>query len=307
MTFEAFITTFFISLRHGSIVALATLGIVLIYRTSKATNFAQGMIGTFNAYVAGYLMIHHGASIWVATLVALITAFITGVIIDKLFIRPASKSSAVGKQIMTLGIILILVGIMNMNFGLIGRVTNTNNRVTRFIPTTQTVSIFGQNIPWDTVFVTVLAMVLMGAIFWFIQKTRWGLGVRVTASNEPVARLMGVPTRTITMLSWSVAAMLGTIAGIALASTQGGITVGLLIGVQISAFFAAVLGGFQTFHGPVIMAYVLGFTLRMSRYIMMTVFAQSSVLADALIYTLVLVVLYFMPYGIFGKAPVRKV
>src|SRR6056297_1591533 len=96
----------FNSLETGSVYALAALGIVLIFRTSKTTNFAQGMIGTFNAYIAAYVMLSSGWSIWLVALVAMATAFLTGIIIDTFIIRPASKVSPISKQIITLGIIM---------------------------------------------------------------------------------------------------------------------------------------------------------------------------------------------------------
>ncbi len=296
----------FNSLRFGSIVALATLGIVLIFRTSKATNFAQGSIGTFNAYIAAYFSMTIGLSIWLSMIIAMGTAFLTGVIIDKLLIRPASKASAVSKQILTLGIIMILLGIMNSTVGILNDVfPPVTIRPEPFFPATERISILGAGIEINTIFIFALTMVLMVLVFLFIQKTKWGLATRATASNEPIARLMGVPTKTITMFSWAVAAMLGTIAGIALAPRTG-MNPSLLVGVQISAFFAAVFGGFGTFFGPVIAAYVLGFLISSGGY----VFSQlgtRSIFAEIIIYTLVLVILYFKPYGLFGKPPVRKV
>ncbi len=102
----------FNSIQTGSVYALAALGIVLIFRTSKTTNFAQGIIGTFNAYVAASLFLNQGVSIWVAALAALVTAFLTGVIIDRLIMRSARKATGMTKPILTLGIIMVLVGLI---------------------------------------------------------------------------------------------------------------------------------------------------------------------------------------------------
>ncbi len=308
MDISTIIQILFNSLRTGSIVALAGLGIVLIYRTSKATNFAQGSIGTINAFVAGYIAHATGLSIWTSTLIALGTAFLTGVIIDKLFIRPAGRTaSPVNKQILTLGIILILTGIMNMNIGILGDLF-TPRYPEQFISSSERVMILGRNIQWNTIFIVALSIFLLSAIFLFIQKTRWGLAIRVTASNETAARLMGVPTKTVTMIAWAVAAMLGTIAGIALAPrAPAGLNPGLLIGTQVSAFFAAVFGGFQSFFGPVFAAYIIGFLLSAGRYGMSSYFGQPSIIADLIIYLVILIILYFKPFGIFGKAPERKV
>ena len=298
------IQVLFNSLRLGSIVALATLGIVLIFRTSRATNFAQGTIGTFNAFIAAYFSIRVGLSVWTSMLIALVTAFIMGVVIDKLFIRPAAKANPVSKQILTLGIILILVGIMNSSIGFLNTVfPSVTVRPQPFFTTEM--QILGARVGHNTLFIFGLTIFLMAVIFFVIQKTRWGLATRATASNEPIARLMGVPTKTITMFSWAIAAMLAAIAGISLAPGPG-IDVNLLLGVQISAFFAAVFGGFSTFFGPVVAAYLLGFAISLGAFVFSTM-GGSAVFAEILVYTLVLVILYFKPFGLFGKPPVRKV
>ncbi len=291
------------SLRLGSIVALATLGIVLIFRTSKATNFAQGTIGTFNAYIAAYFSMNVGLSVWTSMLIAVVTAFITGVIIDKLFIRPAAKANPVSKQILTLGIILILVGIMNSSIGILNDVfPSVTIKPEPFF--TAEYSVFGARVGLNTLFIFGLTLFLMAIIFYIIQNTKWGLATRATASNEPIARLMGVPTKTITMFSWAIAAVLAAIAGIALAPRPG-IDVNLLLGVQISAFFAAVFGGFNTFFGPVIAAFLLGFAISLGAFLFSQM-RMSAIFSEIIIYTLVLVILYFKPFGLFGKQPVRK-
>ncbi len=296
----------FNSLRLGSIVALATLGIVLIFRTSKATNFAQGSIGTVNAYIAAYFSMTVGLSIWVSMLIAMGTAFLTGVVIDKLFIRPAAKANPVSKQILTLGIIMILVGVMNSTIGILNDIfPSVTIRPEPFFPASRRINILGAGIELNTIFIFTLTTILMGVVYFFIQKTKWGLATRATASNEPIARLMGVPTKTITMFSWAFAAMLGTIAGIALAPRTG-MNPNLLLTVQISAFFAAVFGGFTTFFGPVFAAYLLGFFISFGGYIFSQM-GSRSIFAEIVVYTLVLVILYFKPYGLFGKPPVRKV
>jgi len=113
-----FVQLFINSMETGSIYALAALGIVLIFRTSRTTNFAQGMIGTLNAYVAATLFMRFGWNIWLVTIVAVLTAFITGILIDTIIIRPAAKASAVSKQIITLGLIMVILGILPFIFGI---------------------------------------------------------------------------------------------------------------------------------------------------------------------------------------------
>lgn len=292
-----FLYLFFRSLETGSFYALAALGIVLIFRTSSTTNFAQGSIGTLNAYVAASLLIKwEWTNIWAVALIAMVTAFVTGIVIDTLIIRPASKVSAVSKQIITLGLIMVIIGLIPMIFGV------DPLRMPRFIPINPDtlIKIGGTVLTHNTIFVILLSVSLMGFLFWFLKYTKWGLAVRVTASNEVTSRLMGIPTKRVTMASWATAAALGTLAALIIAP-QASVNVIMMSDVQVNAFFACVLGGFGTFHGPVIGAYIIAFSKNNAQYYI------SDVWGNVIIYMMILVFLFFKPFGLFGKKPVSKV
>lgn len=291
-----FLELLFRSLETGSVYALATIGIVLIFKTSKTTNFAQGVIGTFHAFVAATLVIRYGYSIWVALPIALTTAFLMGVLIDLVVIRPAKKVSPVAKQIITLGLIMIILGLIPILFG----VDPLN--LPRFIPRTAatTLTLFGATITYNLLLVNAISIALLAFVFWFLMKTRWGLAIRVTASNESMSRLMGIPTKTITMGSWAVAAMFATLAAIIIAPNAS-VNSLMMTDVQVSAFFAAVLGGFTSFIGPVFGAYIIALARTLSIYYI------SSEWGNVIVYFIVLVFLFVKPNGFLGKKPIKKV
>lgn len=291
---ETVLQIFFNSMESGSVYALAALGIVLIFRTSRTTNFAQGTIGTFNAYIAASIFLANGYSIWVVTLIALVTAFITGILIDTFIIRPASKVSPISKQIITLGIIMVLVGILPTIFGI------ASYQLPRFFDASSQFDILGATLFYNSIFVIVVSLTVMGMLFFFIQKTKWGLATRVTALDETTSKLMGVPTNRVTMIAWATAAMLGTLAAVFVAPRTG-VGPNMLLTVQISAFFAGTLGGFSTFYGPVIGAYIIAFARNF------TTMYISDIWGNVIVYTVILLFLYLKPYGLFGKKPTKKV
>jgi branched-chain amino acid transport system permease protein len=293
---SVFLNLVFRSLETGSVYALASLGIILIYRTSKTTNFAQGSIGTLNAFVAATLLMKWDWSIWAVVPVAMVTAVITGFIIDTIFIRPASKVGSVGKQIITLGLIIVILGCIPWLFGV------EPIPLPQFIPFSEetSIDILGATIGYNAFFTIGVSVVLMGGLFLFIQFTEWGLAIRVTASNEITSRLMGVPTKNVTMMSWATAAVLGTLAAIIVAP-QTQVDINMMASIQVSAFFACVLGGFQTFYGPVLGAYIIAFANNMTAYYV------TSTWNTVLVYVTILVFLFFKPVGLVGKKLVRKV
>jgi branched-chain amino acid transport system permease protein len=143
----------------------------------------------------------------------------------------------------------------------------------------------------------------MGAAFLFIQFTDWGLAIRVTASNEITSRLMGVPTKKVTMLSWATAATFGTLAAIIIAPTTQ-VDINMMSTVQVNAFFACVLGGFQTFYGPVIGAYIIALSKNMTAYYLPDKWQTWN---TVVVYVIILIFLFIRPVGLVGKKLTRKV
>ena len=281
------------SLESGSVYALAALGIIVIYRTSNITNFAQGVVGMFNTYVVTFLVIKAGFPLWMAILGGVGTAILMGFTIDFLVIRHTKKVSPVAKQIITLGLIMVILGLAPLFFGVdplnLPRLFNEGN-----------LTLLGANISFNGLFNIVFGFSLMFILFYILQNTKVGLAVRTTASNEYTARLMGVPTKTVTLGAWALAGVLGVLSGVMIAPTTS-VNLNLMDVVQVNALIACVLGGFQTFYGPILGAYIIG----VSRNLL--IYYVSSVWGGQILYVLILVFLIFRPYGLIGKKVVKKV
>lgn len=290
---STFIQLFFSSIETGSVYALASLGIIIIFRTSRMTNFAQGSLGMLSAFAATYAFMHLGVNVWIAALIGMLFAFVLGIIIDLTIMRHAKNVSPVSKQIITFGLIMLLLGVAPMVFG------STPLNFPKFIQN-GAISLGEATITYNAMFNITVGLVIMVGLFYFLQKTKWGLAVRVTASNETTAQLMGVPTHLVTMGAWAIAASLGGLSAIMLAP---GITVNVTMmeNVQINALIACVLGGFQTFYGPVIGAYIIGLSKVLLSYYV------SSTWGDAILYILILVFIVFRPNGLIGKKFRKKV
>lgn len=285
------------SLEYGSIYAFAAFGIVLIYRTSFTTNFAQGVIGMFNTFVVAKVMADFGLNIWLSTIVGVLAAVVMGFVIDIVIMRNAKKVNVVGKQIITMGILLIILGIAPMVFGVYPYV------LPRFIPQGHA-EIFGATISYNALFNIILTVVVMLLMLYVLLKTKAGLAIRATASNEQTARLMGIPTKTVTMFSWAIAAAMSVLAGV-MAAPFGTVNIGFMNDVQISAFMAVVLGGFSTFHGPVIAAFIISVSTNLLQVYLPS--GIGTVWGKPLVYLFILIFLIFKPMGLFGKKTVKKV
>ena len=161
-------------------------------------------------------------------------------------------------------------------------------------------SVGGANLSYNSLLNIVLGLGLTIGLFLLLQKTKLGLAIRTTASSEKTARLMGVPTKWVTLFAWALALVLGTLSGAMIAPSTS-VTVNLMDSVQVNAFIACVLGGFQTFYGPVIGAYIIAIATNLLSYYV------SSVWGTQILYILVIIFIVFKPVGLIGKKTVKKV
>ncbi|MGD9964370.1 MAG: branched-chain amino acid ABC transporter permease [Candidatus Izemoplasmatales bacterium] len=309
------------SILQAAPLALATFAIVLIFRTSFTTNFAQGMIGTLAAYITTYILMpvpdiqgNLPAPTFLAYLLAIlagiVVSFIFSMLIDVLVFRNAKFISPIGKQIVTMGVVLILSGLIPFLFGIPDRSLPRigGNLSNTFIDdlllgVVNSLDNIGIRIKYHMLLGFFIAFVILAIIFIMLKYTKWGLGVRATASNEKVASMMGINTRFITALSWAIAGGLGALAAILISSnkgTFGNVTIYFMIAIQVQAFFAAILGGFSTFHGPVI-GIVL---LTILNNLFSTYFNPWG---NTVLYLFIMFVVLLKPLGLFGKKIAKKV
>ena len=111
---------------------------------------------------------------------------------------------------------------------------------------------------------------------------------------------MGVPTSLVTMGAWAIAAALGTLAALMLAPAIT-VNVSMMDNVQTNALIACVLGGFQTFYGPVLGAYIIGLFRNVLIYYV------SSTWGEPILFTLILLFIVIRPNGVIGKKIIKKV
>lgn len=283
------------SIEYGSFYALSALSIILVYKTSYTTNFAQATLGMFNTYLVATMIYKFGWSLYAALPIGILSAIVIGILIDVIIIRRAKDASPVSKQIITLGLISVFLGIAPLIFG----VYNLN--MPKFIEKGK-LSVLGASISYNAVFNIVLGMAVMIGMFTIIQRTKLGLAIRTTASNPVTARLMGVPTKTITMFAWSAAGVLSLLSGV-MTAPYSSVSLTFMNDVQITAFLAAVVGGFSSFHGPVICAYVISILMNLLQVYL----PAGTIWGKPILYIILLLVMYFKPYGVFGTKIVKKV
>jgi len=288
------------------VLALATTAIVLVFKTSNTANFAQGSIAEFGAFVAAKLIIYFVATytnmgntvmVLLAVLGGALVAFLISVCVDVFIIRNSKMPSVVGKQMITMGLVLVFAGSIPLIFG--------------SIPMSIPKMLYGDNINFNLfgldLYITqnallalILTVVVLGTLFAALKLTKWGLGVRATASSETVASMMGVNTKVITALSWGIAGLIGGMAAVFWAPNTSSVGVGLMTSTQVNGFMAAILGGFGSFIGPLVASFIIPVLTGLLSFVVLG-------WENAVVYGIILVIVLFKPLGLFGKQVAKKV
>lgn len=276
----------------GSTFALVALGFCLVYNASHVINFAQGDFVMVGGMSAVFIMAA-GVPMALALLIAVLFGAAVGLLLYKGGIQPAKNADAIQLIIITVGAALFLRGVAQVVWGTgyFSLPAFTGDQPIRFLGVVmvpQSLWIIG---------VTVAIVAAMGLFF---TRTRLGKAVLATSYNRDAATLMGIDTSRILLLSFGLAGALGAVAGVIMAPiTFTHYEVGVMLGLK--GFVAAVLGGLGSFVGAVAGGLILGITeAMMAGYV-------SSDYKDAVAFVMILLILFFMPSGLFGQRGVERV
>jgi len=283
-------------LASGGVYGSLALAIVLIHRATGVINFAQGEMATFSTYIAWTLTTNHGFSYWPAFVVTLLVSFAGGVGIHQAVIRPVERGPQIRVVIITIGLLLLLNGLMTWIWS--GEVRS----VASPFPT-RTIDVGGVVISVQDIGTIAVCLVAVVVLWAFFQFTKVGLALRAAAVNPDEARLVGVRVPWMLGLGWGLAAMLGAIAGM-LTAPSVFLDPNMMQAVLIYAFAAAVLGGIDSPVGAVVGGLLLGVGLNLLGTYIDFVGADLRLPAALLV---ILVVLLVRPTGLFGKPQVKRV
>jgi branched-chain amino acid transport system permease protein len=282
-------------LASGAVYASLALALVLIYRSTGAINFAQGEMATFTTFIAWSLM-NHGLGFWAAFPIVLAIAFAGGVAIERTLIRPFERAPALTIVIVTLGLGLLLNGVMSQIWGGGDRTFNGGF-------STRTVKFAGAHISIQYIGMVGVLVALVVLLTLFFRFTKLGLAMRASALNPDSSRLVGVRVGWMLALGWGLAAAVGAIAGMMIAPIEA-LGPNMMQVILLYAFAAAVLGGLDSPVGAVVGGLVLGLVITLlGRYV--DYIGQTLKLPVALL--LILALLIVRPGGLFGRVAARRV
>jgi branched-chain amino acid transport system permease protein len=280
----------------GSVYGSLALALVLVYRATHVINFAQGELAMLTTYIA-YGLGLHGLSYWEAFAATLAIAFALGTVLQVTLIRPVQNRSVIATVIVTVGLFILIDGVVNWIWGGTFKVMQApfGNAV---------YDVGGVAIPREyvgMVSVVFASAVLVWALFRF---TKLGLGMRAAALRPAAAALVGVRVDTMLAIGWGLAAVLGAVAGLMAEPVQIFLSPTFMQSILVYAFAAAVLGGLESPAGALVGGILIGVTTTL---IIGYVHRITPELQLPFTFAIILLVLLVRPSGLFGRREVRRV
>ena len=280
----------------GSVYAIIALGYTMVYGIARMLNFAHGdiiMVGGFTVFTIVTTM---GGSPVVGILASVVVCTVLGVTIERVAYRPLRDASPLAVLITAIGVSYLLQNVALLIFG-------SNARQFTSVITVPALKLAGGKLSISSVtIVTILScIVIMAALMTFINKTKMGQAMLAVSEDRGAATLMGINVNRTLSVTFAIGSALAAVAGVLLCSAYPSLSpyTGSMPGIK--AFVAAVFGGIGSIPGAFIGGILLGIIENLAKaYI-------SSQLSDAIVFSVLIIVLLVRPTGILGKKMTEKV
>jgi branched-subunit amino acid ABC-type transport system permease component len=275
----------------GSIYALMTVGMTLIYGTLRTLNMALGAMVMIGGYAAWVLFDALGWGPFAGIVAAAIVTFVFGVLIQQVAVRPLIGRSGFDFE-MTAFISTFALAIVLSNLAL--RLYGARNKAVPPVVRGRLQLMDGVSVSYHSLVLAAVAVGALIALGVFLSKTRYGLGISAVAQQLDAARLMGIPVNRVYNLTMGVSSALAGVAGVLLASVffvspnSGDLPL-------LKALIVAIFGGLGSVRGTIAAAYIIGL---LEALISLYLGVKWSL---PLLFVVIIVVLLIRPTGLYGK------
>ena len=292
-----FLEVFVTGLMVGIMYSLVALGFVLIFKASEVFNMAQGAMSLFAALaLVGFVEQYLQLPLWLALLCTIAVMTIWAYVVVFVVLKPLVARPPLMLFMATFGVAYLMEGIGQSIWGTQAKGLNLG------IPDNP-IMLGDIYLSTFDLFFTGVAAILVTGLIWFFQKTRNGRALRAVSDDHEAALSVGIPLLKAWTITWIVAGVVATVAGVAW---------GTRLGVQFSLTYIAlkslpvlIIGGIDSIPGAIIAGLIVGAGENLGE-----VFIGPYVgggIQTFFPYLLALIVLYFKPYGLFGKEIIERV
>ena len=277
----------------GAMYGLLALGFHITYVVSNTVNFSQGSSMMLGAVLGYTFSVTLGWHIVPAVIVTLLFCALFGLAVELFLVRPFADRGSNGWLMATVAGGIVLDNVVLFTFG-------KEPRSFPSVLASDAISIFGVGAYPLQLVIPVVGILAAGILSFLLANTRYGKAMLAVVQQPEAARLVGINTRVVIAGAFALSTVLAGIAGLLIAplfNVSSGM--GLVFGIK--AFATAILGGITSAWGVVIAGLLYGLVEALT-----TAFLGSSY-TQIIGFSMIILVLFLMPNGLFGKASLKKV
>ena len=280
----------------GAVYAIIALGYTMVYGIAKMLNFAHGDVIMVGAYISFCVTNYLGLPTIVSLLAAMAVCTLLGILIEGLAYRPLRGAPSLAVLITAIGVSYFLQNGAQLIW------TSNPKNFTSIVSFDPIYLFDGKLVITGEMLVTVaVSVAVMVGLTLFTGKTRTGKAMRAVAEDRAAAQLMGINVNRTISTTFAIGSMLAAVAGVLMCSTIKTLmpTTGAMPGIR--AFTAAVVGGIGSIPGAMLGGVLLGIIENLSMAYLSTQFS------DAIVFSVLIVILLVKPAGLLGKQVQEKV
>ena len=279
----------------GSVIAIAAIGLSLVYGILKIVNFAHGEYLTLGAYMALLVNVTLGANMVFAALFAMAATAAAGVVLEFVLWRPMRGRGAglVSLFIVSIGLALVLRHVIFLVWGSESRKYD--------VDVFQVYDLGPIRLSLSQIVVIAVAFGAIVVVGLILSRTRLGKAMRALADNRDLASVAGIDVDRVVTYTWAVGAALAGLGGVLQGLVQSAFTPNMGFTLLLPIFAAVVLGGIGSAYGALVGGVVLGVVMEVATWDALAGGVES-VYKPVVAFAVLIAVLLLRPQGIFGKA-----
>ncbi|MEI9476074.1 MAG: branched-chain amino acid ABC transporter permease [Deltaproteobacteria bacterium] len=281
----------------GMVYALVAIGFVIILKCSNAFNIAQGHFVLIGGYLGYTFLVPFGLPIWASLLLAIGVAIVLGLLIERLTLRPLVGQSELAVIMMTIALATVLEGLATLIWG-------GEYKTYHGVLPTVTLRLGEISIPPESLIGLIVSIAVVAILMFVFRYTKIGLAMRATAEDLQVVQSVGIRATTVYAVSWVIASVVGVIGGILLGGVSGVMIP--LAEIGLKAFAVVLLGGVNSIGGAIVAGIILGVLENVAAGYLDPLLPGGG-LAQIFPFVVMIIVLIFRPYGLFGLVRIKRI
>ena len=282
---------------QGMIYALVAIGFVIILKCSEVFNIAQGHFVLIGGYLGYTFLVPLGLPIWAALGLAIVTAILMGLAIERFTLRPLLGEPVLALVMVTIALATILGGLATLFWG-------AEYKPYHGLLPSISLKIGTISVPSESLIGLIVSVICVGLLMLLFRYTKIGLAMRATAEDLQVVQSLGIRATTVYAVSWVIACVVGVIGGILIGGVSGAHIE--LANIGIKTFAVVLLGGVNSIGGAIVAGIILGMLENVAAGYLDPLLPGGG-LAQVFPFIVMIIVLIFRPYGLFGLVRIERI